>query len=62
MIPNFMYFWRRLNCAEKQQLADDVGVLKVYLSQIAGGHRKPSDALVKRLLEARSELRQTMFL
>jgi hypothetical protein len=44
-MSEFKYFWGAMRPAEKQALADQLETSKVYMSQIAHGHRKPSKFL-----------------
>lgn len=47
-------FWRAATQHEKEMLANKASASVGYLGQVAGGHRKPSHKLVKRLVEADS--------
>ena len=49
---SFLRTWRYMSRKEKDELADRVGVQKVYLTQIAGGHAKPSPELKEKLVDA----------
>lgn len=48
--------------AEKNAFSEGVGVTKVYLSRVAGGHSHPSDELVRRMVEFDTKVRQVWFL
>lgn len=58
---SFVRFWRRLSPAEQIVLASDVNVTRDHLARIANGSVVAGDSLIVRLLEARSEIRQTWF-
>jgi hypothetical protein len=58
---NFIGYWSHLSRQAKHDLAETVGVSRVTLTKVAGGHSPPSDALVKRLVEADPDIKQTWF-
>lgn len=59
---SFIQYWRALSPKEKTVFAKGVEVAKVYLSKIAGGHSKPSDRLVRRMVEYDPRVKQVWFL
>jgi len=58
---NWTQYWFYLSRDEKNALAEKVGVGRVHLSKIAGGHSTPSDELVKRLCDADKDISQLWF-
>ena len=59
---SWICYWRHRSIEEQQALADKVGVTRHHLTRIAGGSVSASDPLVKRLVEADSEIQQVWFL
>jgi len=61
-MPSFLYFWRHLTPEQQEALAEEVKVTRKHLGRVAGRSIVVSDSLIVRLVAARSELKQTMFL